>query len=50
MLITTDWSAVMDVLRDPISSDSLMTGLLRAGCYLLIGLSAAITRMVTKDA
>ncbi|MEV6233067.1 ABC transporter permease subunit [Saccharopolyspora shandongensis] len=50
LLITTDWSAVMDVLRDPISGDTLVTGLLRAGCYLLIGLSAAIARVVTKDA
>ncbi|MEV0704327.1 ABC transporter permease subunit [Saccharopolyspora sp. NPDC050389] len=50
LLITTDWSAVMDVLRDPISGDTLVTGLLRAGCYLLIGLSATIARVVTKDA
>lgn len=50
LLITTDWSAVMDVLRDPINGDTLFTGLLRAGCYLLIGLSATVARMVTKDA
>ncbi|MGW3473122.1 ABC transporter permease [Saccharopolyspora sp. NPDC000995] len=50
VLITTDWSAVMDVLRDPMSGDTLVTGLFRAGCYLLIGLSATIARMVTKDA
>lgn len=50
VLITTDWSAVMDVLRDPMSGDALVTGLFRAGCYLLIGLSATIARVVTKDA
>lgn len=50
VLITTDWSAVMDVLRDPMSGDTLVTGLFRAGCYLLIGLSATIARVVTKDA
>ncbi|MEU6130542.1 ABC transporter permease subunit [Saccharopolyspora sp. NPDC047091] len=49
LLITTDWSAVIDVLRDPIFTDTLSTGLLRAGCYLVIGLSATVLRMVTRD-
>lgn len=50
VLITTDWSAVLDVLRDPVGWDAMTTGLLRAGCYLVIGLSATVARMVTKDA
>ncbi|MDA3645632.1 ABC transporter permease [Saccharopolyspora indica] len=50
VLITTDWSAVLDVLRDPVGWDAMTTGLLRAGCYLVIGLSATVVRMVTKDA
>jgi ABC-2 type transport system permease protein len=50
LLITSDWTSVMDVLRDPIFADNLVTGLLRAGCYLLIGVSATVARVVTKDA
>ncbi|RKT88451.1 ABC-2 type transport system permease protein [Saccharopolyspora antimicrobica] len=50
VLITTDWSAVLDVLRDPVGWEAMTTGLLRAGCYLVIGLSATVVRMVTKDA
>jgi ABC-2 type transport system permease protein len=49
LLINTDLSAVMDVLRDPITTGNLYTSLLRAGCYLLIGLSASVARVVTKD-
>jgi ABC-2 type transport system permease protein len=50
LLITTDWSSTMDVLRDPIVTDNLGTGLIRAGCYLLVGISATVARVVTKDA
>ncbi|MER7015084.1 ABC transporter permease subunit [Saccharopolyspora sp. NPDC000359] len=50
VLITTDWSAVLGVLRDPIGWDEMTTGLLRAGCYLVIGVSATVVRVVTKDA
>lgn len=50
VLITTDWSAVLDVLRDPISGNGMLTGLLRAGCHLVIGVSATVARVVTEDA
>ncbi|GGI99542.1 membrane protein [Saccharopolyspora subtropica] len=49
LLLTTDWSAVVDVLRDPLSGDTLATGLFRAGCYLLVGMSVAVGRIATKD-
>lgn len=49
-LVTTGWGSVMDVLRDPVVMDNMLTGLLRAGCYVLIGVSATIVRTVTRDA
>lgn len=49
VLITTDLSAVIDVLREPITTGALGTGLFRAGCYLLIGVSASVARIATKD-
>jgi ABC-2 type transport system permease protein len=49
VLVTTNLSAVIDVLRDPITTGALGTGLFRAGCYLLIGVSASVARIVTKD-
>ncbi|RCW42761.1 ABC-2 type transport system permease protein [Halopolyspora algeriensis] len=49
VLITTGWSSVVDVLRDPILAENLLTGLWRAGCYVLIGISATIARMTTRD-
>lgn len=48
-LITTNMFAVADVLRDPIPTGDLLTGLWRAGCYVLVGVSATIARMATKD-
>lgn len=48
-LITNNWPAMADFLRDPISADALVTGLAQAGCYVLIGYSLAVARMVTKD-
>ena len=50
LLITNGWASVIDVLRDPISTGPLVDGLLRAGCYVLIGVSAAVFRMASKDA
>lgn len=49
VLITTGWSDVMDVVRDPVPSENLATGLLRAGCYLLIGLAATAGRMSARE-
>jgi ABC-2 type transport system permease protein len=48
-LITESWNSIVDVLRDPMPSDGLIPGLLRAVCYILIGYSLALARMVTKD-
>lgn len=49
VLVTTNETAVVDVLRDPITTGGLGTGLFRAACYLLIGLSASVARIATKD-
>jgi ABC-2 type transport system permease protein len=48
-LISTDWTSVVDVLRDPMPSANLLHGLGVAACYLVIGLAGALARMVTKD-
>jgi ABC-2 type transport system permease protein len=48
-LLTDGWSALADVLRDPMPTDGLLTGLGRAACYIVIGLSVALGRMMTKD-
>lgn len=48
-LITESWDSIVDVLRDPVPSDNLVIGLLRAVCYIVIGYSLALARMVTKD-
>ncbi|MFC0114363.1 ABC transporter permease [Kibdelosporangium aridum] len=48
-LITDSWNYIVDFLRDPIPPDNLVIGLLRAVCYIVIGYSLALARMVTKD-
>jgi len=48
-LITESWGSIVDVLRDPMPWDGLLSGLLRAVCYIVIGYSLALARMVTKD-
>ncbi len=48
-LITESWDSIVDILRDPMPWDGLVTGLLRAVCYISIGYSLALARMVTKD-
>lgn len=48
-LLTESWSALVDVLRDPIPMDALAEGSLRAVCYIAVGLSLAGARMLTKD-
>lgn len=48
-LVTTGWYSIADFLRDPITTGDLLTSLWRAGCYILIGVSATIARMATKD-
>jgi ABC-2 type transport system permease protein len=48
-LLTDGWPAIVDVLRDPMPSTGLLNGLWRAACYLVIGLSVTLARVVTKD-
>jgi ABC-2 type transport system permease protein len=49
VLITTGWQDLADVVRDPMPVDGLTNGVLRAACYVLIGYSLALARMVTRD-
>jgi len=48
-LITTSWEAIPEVVKDPLPTATLLTGVLRAGCYILIGYSIALSRMLTRD-
>lgn len=48
-LLTDSWSALPDLLRDPIAYDAMGEGALRAACYLVIGLSLAYARMISRD-
>lgn len=48
-LLINSWTNLTDVLRDPMPTGSLLYGLGEAGCYLLVGLSLALARTVTKD-
>lgn len=49
LLLNTSWPSVVDVLRDPMPLDALGEGLVRAACYLVIGLSLAAARLMTRD-
>lgn len=49
VLITTGWPALADVARDPMPTDGITDGVLRAVCYILIGYSLALARIVTRD-
>lgn len=49
VLLPTSWDAISDLLRDPMPTGALVDGTFRAGCYLLIGLSGAVARVVTRD-
>jgi ABC-2 type transport system permease protein len=48
-LITNSWFGLVDVMRDPMPTETLTEGILRAACYILIGYSLALARMLTKD-
>lgn len=50
VLLPTGWTAIADVLRDPVPWHDLLVSSYRAGCYLLIGLSLTVARMLTRDA
>jgi ABC-2 type transport system permease protein len=48
-LITHSWFGMVDVMRDPMPTDNLIQGVIRAACYMVIGYSLAFARMLTKD-
>jgi ABC-2 type transport system permease protein len=48
-LLTQSWFGLVDVMRDPVPTDGLTEGVLRAACYAIIGYSLAFARMLTKD-
>jgi ABC-2 type transport system permease protein len=48
-LLTTGWTSITDVLRDPMPWDGLLDSTLKAACYLVIGLSVAYARLSSKD-
>ncbi len=48
-LLNTSWDYVVDVLRDPMPLDALGEGIIRAGCYIVIAMSLATARILTKD-
>jgi ABC-2 type transport system permease protein len=49
LLITQSWVSLVDIMRDPMPTDGITEGLLRAGCYMVIGYSLALARMLTRD-
>jgi ABC-2 type transport system permease protein len=49
VLITEGWSDLSDVVRDPLPTEALTDGVLRAACYIAIGYSLALARMITRD-
>ena len=48
-LLTNQWGALVDVLRDPMPTAGLWHGIAEAACYLVIGLSLTLARVTTKD-
>jgi ABC-2 type transport system permease protein len=48
-LLTTGWTSLTDVLRDPMPWDGLIDSTLKAACYLVIGISVAYARLASKD-
>jgi ABC-2 type transport system permease protein len=49
-LLTTGWTASVDVLRDPMPADGLVSSTLRALCYLAVGSGLTVFRMLRRDA
>lgn len=48
-LLNTSWEHLADTLRDPLPFDALGEGLARAVCYVVIALSLATARILTRD-
>ncbi|HVK21237.1 MAG TPA: ABC transporter permease subunit [Actinokineospora sp.] len=49
VLMTTSWESIPEVIRDPLPTGTLLEGVLRAGCYIVIGYSLALSRMLSRD-
>ena len=49
-LLTSGWTAGVDVLRDPMPLDELAESTLRALCYLAVGAGFTVHRMLRRDA
>jgi len=49
VLLTTGFTDLGDVVRDPMPMDAISDGILRAACYILIGYSIALGRLATRD-
>ncbi len=49
VLLTQGWEGLSDVVRDPMPTDGMTESVLRAACYIAIGYSLALARMVTRD-
>lgn len=48
-LLTHNWLNFGDLLRDPIATDGIRTGLLSAGAYIIVFLTAAWARFSSRD-
>lgn len=48
-LLTHNWNAFGDLLRDPVTFDGIRTGLLSAGAYIVVFLLAAWARFGARD-
>lgn len=48
-LVTSGWYSIADFLRDPVATHELLPSTWRALCYIVVGVSATIARMATKD-
>lgn len=49
VLVMNSWAGIGDVLRDPLPTGTLIDGVLQAGCYIVIGYSLALARMLSRD-
>jgi ABC-2 type transport system permease protein len=49
VLLTTGFADLADVVRDPMPTNAITDGLLRAASYILIGYSFALGRMAMRD-
>jgi ABC-2 type transport system permease protein len=50
VLLPTGWTAIADVLRDPMPWGNLLSSSYRAACYVVIGLALTLARMISRDA